>query len=215
MLLRQYDPRRRGRPPRSAAESRLLPWSHRPKGHTRARPPNNYPSLETDPVSIGFFIGFPDDSCLLHVLLLLDNNVYPQSKPHSLFKVLSTLNLSLYLFCVGHSILSIHHYPHVIEGAKQLRPGESILVVFETFITEYFWKRMKEPKNSTCIASPERCYFCFCVFFSRFPVVSFKLQRDIVTSRINVELVRSRYLNCRILSIFTYFIPVLILSTST
>ena len=28
-------------------------------------------------------------------------------------------------FCVGHSILSIHHYPHVNEGAKRLRPGES------------------------------------------------------------------------------------------
>ena len=28
-------------------------------------------------------------------------------------------------FCVAHSILTIHHYPHVNEGSKRLRPGES------------------------------------------------------------------------------------------
>ena len=71
VLLSLYDGRRRGRPPRQ-----VLPWSHRPKGHRRGRPPNNYSSLETDPVSTVFFIGFPDASCLLHVLLLLDGDVY-------------------------------------------------------------------------------------------------------------------------------------------
>ena len=72
VLLSLYDGRRRGRPPRQ-----VLPWSLRPKGHRRGRPPNNYSSLETDPVSTVFFIGFPDASCLLHVLLLLDGDVYP------------------------------------------------------------------------------------------------------------------------------------------
>ena len=72
VLLSLYDGRRRGRPP-----YQVLPWSLRPKGHRRGRPPNNYSSLETDPVSKFFFIGFPDASCLLHVLLLLDGDVYP------------------------------------------------------------------------------------------------------------------------------------------
>ena len=72
VLLSLYDGRSRGRPPRQ-----VLPWSLRPKGHRRGRPPNNYSSLETDPVSTVFFIGFPDGSCLLHVLLLLDGDVYP------------------------------------------------------------------------------------------------------------------------------------------
>ena len=72
VLSSLYDGRRRGRPPRQ-----VLPRSHRPKGHRRGRPPNNYSSLETDPVSTVFFIGFPDASCLLHVLLLLDGDVYP------------------------------------------------------------------------------------------------------------------------------------------
>ena len=72
VLLSLYDGRRRGRPPRQ-----VLPWSLRPKGHRRGRPPNNYSSLEIDPVSTVFFIGFPDASCLLHVLLLLDGDVYP------------------------------------------------------------------------------------------------------------------------------------------
>ena len=72
VLLSLYDGRRRGRPPRQ-----VLPWSLRPKGHRRGRPPNNYSSLETDPVSTVFLIGFPDASCLLHVLLLLDGDVYP------------------------------------------------------------------------------------------------------------------------------------------
>ena len=43
VLLSFYDGRRCGRPPRSAAETILLSWSHRPKGHRRGRPPNNYP----------------------------------------------------------------------------------------------------------------------------------------------------------------------------
>ena len=76
VLLSLYDGRCRGRPPRQ-----VLSWSLRPKGHRRGRPPNNYSSLETDPVSKIFFIGFPDASCLLHVLLLLDGDVYPVQIP--------------------------------------------------------------------------------------------------------------------------------------
>ena len=72
ILLSLYEGRCRGPPPRQ-----VLPWLLRPKGHRRGRPPNNYSSLETDPVSTVFFIGFPDASCLLHVLLLLDGDVYP------------------------------------------------------------------------------------------------------------------------------------------
>ena len=124
VLLSLYNRRRRGRPPRPVC---LLPWSHRPKVHRRGRPPNNYPSLETDPVSTVFFIGLPDYSYLLHVLLLLDDDVYPQSKPHSTFQGGKCRQRFIYpsTFCVGHSLLSIHHYPHVNEGAKRLRPGES------------------------------------------------------------------------------------------
>ena len=80
VLLSLYDGRRRGRPPRQ-----ILPWSHRPKRHRRGRPPNNYSSLETDPVSRIFFIGFSDASCLLHVLLLLDGDVYPVQIPLHFF----------------------------------------------------------------------------------------------------------------------------------
>ena len=100
VLLSLYDGRRRGRPPR-----RVLPWSHRLKGHRRGRPPNNYSSLETDPVSTVFFIGFPDASCLLHVLLLLDGDVYSvQTTLHFFSKgeeVSSTLNLSCCFFMSG------------------------------------------------------------------------------------------------------------------
>ena len=88
VLLSLYDGRRRGRPPRQ-----VLPWSHRPKGHRRGRPPNNYSSLETDPVSTVFFIGFPDASCLLHVLLLLDGDVYP-------------VQTTLYFFSKGEEVSS-------------------------------------------------------------------------------------------------------------
>ena len=80
VLLSHYDGRRRGRPPRQ-----VLPWSLRPKGHRRGRPPNNYSSLEIDPVSRIFFIGDPDASCLLHVLLLLDGDVYPVQIPLHFF----------------------------------------------------------------------------------------------------------------------------------
>ena len=76
VLLSLYARRRRGRPPRQ-----VLPWSLRPKGDRRGRPPNNYSSLEIDPVSRISFIGFPDASCLLHVLLLLDGDVYPVQIP--------------------------------------------------------------------------------------------------------------------------------------
>ena len=100
VLLSLYGGRRRGRPPRQ-----VLPWSHRPKGHRRGRPPNNYSSLETDPVSTVFFIGFPDASCLLHVLLLLDGDVYPvQTTLHFFSKgeeVSSTPNLSCCIFMSG------------------------------------------------------------------------------------------------------------------
>ena len=100
VLLSLYDGRRRGRPPRQ-----VLPWSLRPKGHRRGRPPNNYSSLETDPVSTVFFIGFPDASCLLHVLLLLDGDVYSvQTTLHFFSKgeeVSSTLNLSCCIFMSG------------------------------------------------------------------------------------------------------------------
>ena len=109
VLLSLYDGRRRGRPPRQ-----VLPWSHRPKGHRRGRPPNNYSSLETDPVSKIFFIGFPDASCMLHVLLLLDGDVYSvQTTLHFFSKgeeVSSTLNLSCCILCQAfnfvHSSLS-------------------------------------------------------------------------------------------------------------
>ena len=100
VLLSLYDGRRRGRPPRQ-----VLPWSHRPKGHRRGRPPNNYSSFETDPVSTVFSIGFPDASGLLHVLLLLDGDVYPvQTTLHFFSKgeeVSSTLNLSCCIFMSG------------------------------------------------------------------------------------------------------------------
>ena len=100
VLLSLYDGRRRGRPPRQ-----VLPWSLRPKRHRRGRPPNNYSSLETDPVSTAFFIEFPDASCLLHVLLLLDGDVYPvQTTLHFFSKgeeVSSTLNLSCFIFMSG------------------------------------------------------------------------------------------------------------------
>ena len=58
VLLSLYDGRRCGRPSRSAL---LPPCSHRPKGHRRDRPPVNYPSLETDPVSMIFRL--PNTSC--------------------------------------------------------------------------------------------------------------------------------------------------------
>ena len=99
-LLSLYDGRRRGRPPRQ-----VLQWLLRPKGHRRGRPQNNYSSLETDPVSTVFFIGFPDASCLLHVLLLLDGDVYPvQTTLHFFSKgeeVSSTLNFSCCIFMSG------------------------------------------------------------------------------------------------------------------
>ena len=100
ILSSLYDGRRRGRPPRQ-----VLPWSLRPKGHRRGRPPNNYSSLEIDPVSRIFFIGFPDASCLLHVLLLLDGDVYPvQTTLHYFSKgeeVSSTRNFSCCIFMSG------------------------------------------------------------------------------------------------------------------
>ena len=60
VLLHQYDGRRRGHPPRSTL---LSPFSHQPKGHRPGRPPDNYPSLETDPFSMIFRL--PDTSCLI------------------------------------------------------------------------------------------------------------------------------------------------------
>ena len=66
-----YDGRRRGRPPRSAVETLLLSWSHRPKGHTRGRPPNNYPRSCSRPnlsfciLGIGHY--FLSNSCYPHI----------------------------------------------------------------------------------------------------------------------------------------------------
>ena len=100
VLLSLYDGRRRGRPPRP-----VLPWSLRPRGHRRGCPPNNYSSFETDPVSLVFFIGFPDASCLLHVLLLLDGAAYPVQTTIHFFsrgeEVSSTLNFSCCIFVSG------------------------------------------------------------------------------------------------------------------
>ena len=80
VLLSLHSRRRRGRPPRSVLS---LPWSHRPKGPRRGRPPNTYHSLETDPASVFFFIGCPDISCFLYVLLLSNKDAHPQPKLHS------------------------------------------------------------------------------------------------------------------------------------
>ena len=81
VLLSLHRRRRRGRPPHSIL---LLPWSHRPKGPRRGRPPNNYHSLKTDPASVFFFIGSPDISCFLYVLLLSNKDAHPQPKLHSI-----------------------------------------------------------------------------------------------------------------------------------
>ena len=81
VLLSLHRRRRRGRPPRSVL---LLPWSHRPKVPRRGRPPNNYHSLETDPASVFFFIGCPDISCFLYVLLLSNKDAHPQPEIHSI-----------------------------------------------------------------------------------------------------------------------------------
>ena len=81
VLLSLHCRRRRGRPPRSVL---LLPWSHRPKGPRRGRPPNNYHSLETDPASVFFFIGCPDIPCFLYVLLLSNKDAHPQPELHSI-----------------------------------------------------------------------------------------------------------------------------------
>ena len=81
VLLSLHRRRRSGRPPRSVL---LLPWSHRPKGPRRRRPPNNYHSLETDPASVFFFIGCPDISCFLYVLLLPNKDAHPQFELHSI-----------------------------------------------------------------------------------------------------------------------------------
>ena len=97
VLLSRYDGCRRGRPPRQ-----VLPWSLRLKGHRRGRPPNTYSSLEIDPVSRIFFVGFPDASCLLHVLLLLDGDVYPVQMPLYFLRgegVSSTPNPFSRIFC--------------------------------------------------------------------------------------------------------------------
>ena len=120
VLLSLYDGRRHGRPPRQ-----VLPWSLRPKGHRRGRPPNNYSSLEIDPVSRIFFIGFPDASCLLHVLLILDGDVYPVQIPLHFFSrgegVSSTPNPSSRIFF---AFFVSHCYLYINEGAQQLKPGE-------------------------------------------------------------------------------------------
>ena len=101
---------RRGRPPHTDFEHSwqkvlLSLYDGRRRPFRRGRPPNNYSSLETDPVSTVFFIGFPDASCLLHVLLLLDGDVYPVQATFHFFskveEVSSTFNLSCCIFMSG------------------------------------------------------------------------------------------------------------------
>ena len=125
VLLSLYDGRRRGRPPRQ-----VLSWSLRPKGHRRGRPPNNYSSLEIDPVSRIFFIGFPDASCLLHVLLLLDSDVYPVQIPHSTsFQggrgVFNAQPRPIHPLAFSSHFFVSHCYLNINEGAQRLKPGES------------------------------------------------------------------------------------------
>ena len=66
-----YDGRRRCRPPRSGAETILLPWSHQPKEHRRGRPTKNYlrsclrPSLSFCTLRVGHYLR--SDSCYLHI----------------------------------------------------------------------------------------------------------------------------------------------------
>ena len=116
VLLSLYDGRRRGRPPRQD-----LPWLLRPKGHRRGRPPNNYSSFEIDPVSKIFFIGFPDASCLLHVLLLLDGDVYPvQTTLHFFSRGEGCLQRQFHSVAIFVS----HCYLYNNEGAQRLKPGE-------------------------------------------------------------------------------------------
>ena len=126
VLLLLHRRRRRGRPPRSIL---LLPWSHRPKGPRRGRPPNNYHSLETDPASVFFFIGCPDISCFLYVLLLSNKDAYPHPELHSIsfqggMRCRQSSTLSFCNFCVGHSSLSIPRYPHMKKNDQRLRSGE-------------------------------------------------------------------------------------------
>ena len=116
VLLSLYDGRRCGRPPRQ-----VLPWSLRPKGHRRGRPPKNYSSLEIDPVSRIFFNGFPDASCLLHVLLLLDGDVFPVQIPlHFFSKGKGCLQRPIHSLAIFVS----HCYLYINEGAQRLKPGE-------------------------------------------------------------------------------------------
>ena len=116
VLFSLFDGRRRGRPPRQ-----VLPWSLRPKGHRRGRPPNNFSSLETDPVSRIFFIGLPDASCLLHVLLLLDGDVYPvQTTLHFFSRGKGCLQRPIHSLAFFVS----HCYLYINEGAQRLKPGE-------------------------------------------------------------------------------------------
>ena len=65
-----YDGRRRGRPPRSAAENLLLSWSHRPKGHIRGRPPNNYPRSCSRPNLSFCILGIGHYFCLVPAILI-------------------------------------------------------------------------------------------------------------------------------------------------
>ena len=49
--------------PVNPAQSFYYPWSHQPKRHRRGLPLNNYPSLESDPLSIVFRLS--DTRCLI------------------------------------------------------------------------------------------------------------------------------------------------------
>ena len=170
VLLSLYDGRRRGRPPRQ-----VLPWSLRPKGHRRGRPQNNYSSLEIDPVSRIFFIGFPDASCLLHVLLLLDGDVNNIGLPDP--------NPTPLLFAGGRRG----------EGEELLqRPNHSL-----AFFVIAIFKLMKvlndkSPGSPSAINNPKTLHVLLrpksAIFFPRFPEVSSRFQRDI---RKNKERARS------------------------
>ena len=70
VLLSFYDGRRRGRPPRSAAETLLLSLSHRPKGHRRGCPPNNYPRSCSRPNLSFCTLGIEHYFCLISAILI-------------------------------------------------------------------------------------------------------------------------------------------------
>ena len=63
-------------------------------------------------------------SCCYRIKMSIRNSNHTPL-PFKRKEVSATLNLSFCIFRVGHSIWSTPHYPHVKEGAKRLRTGES------------------------------------------------------------------------------------------